>query len=150
MLRSNAAVSVLLGQRWRDMPAQEKSSYVIAARKIKEEFAIAHPEARSRGIRKGKRKMEGGARIARSLAPPSLHALALVGSRLNQQSTYSEEAEDREESEYSYHSQHSQVMGEVEEQQPERATPSLLDQLCTVAENEHTAAAQMLSALSAF
>jgi hypothetical protein len=146
MRRSNAAVSVLLGQCWRDMPAHEKSSYVIAARRIKEEFAAAYPEARSRGIRKGKRKTMGGARVSRTLAPPSLHALALVGSRLNQQSTYSQPEEEHEESEYSYHSHQSQqARGE-----PERSSPSLLDQLCTVAENEHTAAAQMLSALSAF
>lgn len=86
---SNAAVSVLLGQSWRDMSASEKAGYVACARKIKEDFAALHPEARSRGgSRKGKRKLEraeGGPRVAaRPFAPPSLNALALVGSRLNQ------------------------------------------------------------------
>lgn len=150
---SNAAVSVLLGQRWRDMPSGEKSSYVIAARKIKEEFVLAHPDAKSRGIRKPKRKMEGGLRIARNLAPPSLHALALVGSRLNQESWQSalgdapspeEEQSEHNFSEHSYNSQPSQPTV------PARVSPSLLDQLCTVAENEHTAAAHMLSALASF
>ena len=42
------------------------------------------------------------------------------------------------------------VAGEKRLSASERSSPSLLDQLCTVAENEHTAAAQMLSALSAF
>jgi len=126
------------------MPATEKTAYVMAARKIKEDFVAAHPDARSRGIRKGKRKSDGGARIARNLAPPSLHALALVGSRLNQER---QEPDERAESEYSFHSFHSNP---PETEHPERYTPSLLDQLCTVAENEHTAAAHMLSALASF
>merc|ERR1719174_3436675 len=33
---SNAAVSVLLGQRWREMLSAEKSGYVMAAKRIKE------------------------------------------------------------------------------------------------------------------
>merc|ERR1719440_215316 len=86
---SNAAVSVLLGQRWRDMHSSEKSGYVAAAKKIKEQFHADHPDAKTRCIsRKGKRKHESGAGgrgvVARNFNPPSLHALALVGSRLNQ------------------------------------------------------------------
>jgi len=131
---SNAAVSVLLGQSWRDMSTAEKASYVAVARKIKEDFVALHPDARSRGgSRKGKRKLDkvdGGPRVAiRNVAPPSLHALALVGSRLNQQ-----------------------PFRDLEDQPPQiqGLPPSLLDQLCTVAENEHRAAAHMLSSLSAF
>lgn len=135
---SNAAVSVLLGQSWREMHSSEKAAYVNAARKIKEEFALLHPEARTRGIRKGKRKhAEGGSRTARGIAPPSLHALALVGARLNQ--GFEEEGYNDDD--------------ELASASPSPAScepPSLLDQLCTVAENEHTAAAHMLSALSAF
>jgi len=136
---------VLLGQSWRDMSTAEKASYVAVARKIKEDFVALHPDARSRGgSRKGKRKLDkmegGGPRVAiRNIAPPSLHALALVGSRLNQQPF--RDLED----------QPPQIQGLPSSpctQQP--ASPSLLDQLCTVAENEHTAAAHMLSSLSAF
>ena len=141
--RSNAAVSVLLGQSWRDMSASQKASYVAVARKIKEDFVALHPDARSRGgSRKGKRKLEklesGGPRVAvRNVAPPSLHALALVGSRLNLQ----RDLED----------QPPQFLGAPSSPcQPQSSSPSLLDQLLTVAENEHTAAAQMLSALAAF
>jgi len=140
---SNAAVSVLLGQSWRDMSSVDKAGYVAVARKIKEEFVALHPDARSRGgSRKGKRKLdklEGGPRVAiRNIAPPSLHALALVGSRLNQQSGPFYDLED----------QPPQLLGLPS---PQRSTsPSLLDQLCTVAENEHTAAAHMLSSLGAF
>jgi len=147
---SNAAVSVLLGQRWRDMPTSEKASYVIAARKIKEEFVAAHPDARSRGIRKPKRKMEGGARMARTLGPPSLHALALVGSRLNQESFAREDAAESESSFVSHEQEHESSFQSQQRHPLDCNTPSLLDQLCTVAENEHTAAAQMLSALHAF
>jgi len=86
---SNAAVSVLLGQQWRDMHASQKSGYVNAARKIKEQFHIDHPDAKRHMVRKGKRKRESSAVggegiVARNLNPPSLQALALVGSRLNQ------------------------------------------------------------------
>ena len=93
-----------------------------------------HPDAqRSRGIRKAKRKsLSGAARIPHAVVPPSLHALALVGSRLNQQHIPEELPSPLQPSAYC--------------QQP----PSLLDQLCTVAENEHTAAAHMLSVLGAF
>jgi len=141
---SNAGVSVLLGQRWRDMPSAEKVSYVIAARKIKDDFVAAHPDAKSRGIRKLKRKTESSNRTAHTLTPPSLHALALVGSRLNQESDAHGDDEE-EESEYSYQSSQAPFQ---DHEQSNCATPSLLDQLCTVAENEHTAAAHMLSALS--
>lgn len=71
------------------MSTAEKASYVAVARKIKEDFVALHPDARSRGgSRKGKRKLEkveAGPRVAiRNVAPPSLHALAMIGSRLNQ------------------------------------------------------------------
>lgn len=125
------------------MSASQKASYVAVARKIKEDFVALHPDARSRGgSRKGKRKLEklesGGPRVAvRNVAPPSLHALALVGSRLNLQ----RDLED----------QPPQFLGAPSSPcQPQSSSPSLLDQLLTVAENEHTAAAQMLSALAAF
>ena len=86
----------------------------------------------------GKRKsLEGGSRAARNIHPPSLHALALVGSRLNQNIT---SAEPEETGHPHAHAASCHAP----------STPSLLDQLCTVAENEHTAAAQMLSELSAF
>lgn len=123
------------------MPATEKSSYVTAARKIKEEFAVAHPDApRSRGIRKAKRKAAANTIAGRTIAPPSLHTLALIGSRLNQEPWSAEEGEGSEQSFQSSFQSHA----------PESTAPSLLDQLCTVAESEHTAAAHMLSALSAF
>lgn len=113
------------------MPSGEKSKYVSAARMIKEEFVAAHPDAKSRGIRKNKRKsVDGTGRAPKNVVPPSLHALALVGSRLNQQPEETPPP----------------LQPSLYCQQP----PSLLDQLCTVAENEHTAAAHMLSALSAF
>jgi len=142
---SNAAVSVLLGQSWRDMSTAEKASYVAVARKIKEDFVALHPDARSRGgSRKGKRKlekMETGPRVAiRNVAPPSLHALAMIGSRLNQSAV--RDLED----------QPPQLQG-LPASSPctqQAASPSLLDQLCTVAENEHEAAAHMLSSLSGF
>ena len=86
---SNAAVSVLLGQRWREMHATEKSMYVAAARKIKEDFVVSNPDARRGAGRKNKRKLEPttspSSKVARNVTPPSLHALALVGSRLNQE-----------------------------------------------------------------
>mmetsp|Transcript_49856 Transcript_49856/g.99176 ORF Transcript_49856/g.99176 Transcript_49856/m.99176 type:complete len:228 (-) Transcript_49856:807-1490(-) len=141
---SNAAVSVLLGQSWRDMSTAEKASYVAVARKIKEDFVALHPDARSRGgSRKGKRKIdkiEGGPRVAiRNIAPPSLHALALVGSRLNQQGL-PRDLED----------QPPQIQGLPSSPCHHPASPSLLEQLCTIAENEQQAAAHMLSSLSAF
>lgn len=143
-IRSNSAVSVLLGERWRDMPYAEKSSYVIAARKIKEEFAAAHPDApRSRGVRKVKRKAADGLVLGRSITPPSLHTLALIGSRLNQQPLNTDELDGSEQSFQSSFQSH------APESISHSVAPSLLDQLCTVAENEHTAAAQMLSTLSA-
>ena len=134
------------------MHSSEKSGYVAAARRIKEDFHAAHPDARTRTIRKAKRKGDGAMRVARNIAPPSLHALALVGSRLNQSPTedihsYYDEDEDEDEdmrpapvAEYTFHRPPPmQVAGSL----------SLLEQLCTVAENEHTAAAHMLSALGA-
>ena len=54
--RSNAAVSVLLGQRWREMPTTEKAGFVSAAKRIKEDFHLQHPDAKTRCVqRKGKR-----------------------------------------------------------------------------------------------
>ena len=145
--RSNAAVSVLLGQRWRDMHSTEKACYVAAARKIKEDFVVTNPEARRGTGRKKRKQLDGahdrmGAKVPRSFAPPSLHALALVGSRLNQ--------EPHQPGAPSFgHPDHA---AEDSSQQPPLCAPSLslLDQLCTVAENEHNAAAQMLSSLAAF
>jgi hypothetical protein len=139
LLSSNAAVSVLLGQRWRDMQTAEKASYVAAARKIKDDFVRDHPDHR-RSVTRKKRKLErpdgGAGKLARNVAPPSLHALALVGSRLNQQ-PYADAA--------------SYPDGPPLHSPPAQCPqPSLLDTLCTVAENEHTAAAQMLSSLGSF
>ena len=42
--RTNAAVSVLLGQNWKALPATERAVYVEAAKKIKEDFKAEHPE----------------------------------------------------------------------------------------------------------
>lgn len=42
--RTNAAVSVLLGQNWKALPATERAVYVEAAKKIKENFKAEHPE----------------------------------------------------------------------------------------------------------
>jgi len=141
---SNAAVSVLLGQRWRDMAPTDKTCYVAAAKKIKDDFVASNPDAVRRGTsRKKKRKLEGGAaggpRVARNMTPPSLHALALVGSRLNQDPGGPE-----------YALAQPYAMPHTAKSEAPPASPSLLDQLCVVAENEHNAAAQMLSALSAF
>lgn len=54
--RTNAAVSVLLGERWKALPSSERAVYVEAAKKIKEDFKAEHPEcaipplARTRGV----------------------------------------------------------------------------------------------------
>lgn len=168
---SNAAVSVLLGQRWRDMHSSEKSGYVAAAKKIKEQFHADHPDAKTRCIsRKGKRKADGGfggggrGVVARNVGPPSLHALALVGSRLNQSphpaaaassspwhqssTTWSYGGDEGEDEGYD------EAEGEFSDGAADGADPyqggarqlTLLEQLCTVVETEHTAAAQALSA----
>ena len=42
--RTNATVSVLLGQNWKALPATERAVYVEAAKKIKEDFKAEHPE----------------------------------------------------------------------------------------------------------
>jgi len=146
---SNAAVSVLLGQRWREMHSSEKSGYVAAARRIKEDFHAAHPDARTRSIRKAKRKFDAGRVVARNLAPPSLHALALVGSRLN--SSPAEDEQYDEEDEYDEYEEDEAMAPAAEPvYRPHSAgSLSLLEQLCTVAENEHNAAAHMLSAMAA-
>jgi len=151
---SNAAVSVLLGQRWREMHSSEKSGYVAAARRIKEDFHAAHPDARTRTIRKANRKGDGAMRAARNIAPPSLHALALVGSRLNQSPTediqsYYDEDEDEVEDEDMRPAPVANVAFHRPPPMQVAGSLSLLEQLCTVAENEHTAAAHMLSALAA-
>jgi len=175
---SNAAVSILLGQRWRDMHSSEKSGYVAAARKIKEQFHADHPDAKTRCVsRKGKRKHEGVGSgrgvVARNFNPPSLHALALVGSRLNQSgvpssspyhrssvgssSTWSRTVADEDFDDDYYDDDDdqdddrrddgSEVTSAQEDAGGSRLT--LLEQLCTVAENEHTAAAEALSAFGA-
>jgi len=181
---SNAAVSILLGQRWRDMHSSEKSGYVAAARKIKEQFHADHPDAKTRCVsRKGKRKHESGAGgrgvVARNFNPPSLHALALVGSRLNQSvyppampssspyhrssagssSTWSRTAAENDDFDYDcdedlYDDERDDELGggaTSAKQAPGAGAHhlTLLEQLCTVAENEHTAAAEALSAFGA-
>jgi len=188
---SNAAVSVLLGQRWREMHSGEKSGYVSAAKRIKEDFHAQHPDAKTRCVsRKGKRaKLDhnGAGRIARSMTPPSLHALALVGSRLNiheigfpsaegkcdTASVYTQRAPssagapsrpayDDDDDDYDDDDSLDEGLAPAPSSEsplshsaasPASAgfgyQPSLLEQLCTVAENEHTAAAHMLSAFGA-
>ena len=167
------------------MHASEKSGYVSTARKIKEQFHVDHPDAKTRCVsRKGKRKADGGGGggrgvAQRSVAPPSLHALALVGSRLNQTShnpadssspyqrsttTWSsagrddDDDDDDDDDEYDYGQDESELTGGVTTQGPSTSTSAmsgaassltLLEQLCTVAENEHTAAAHALSAFGA-
>ena len=170
------------------MGAAEKSGYVTAAKRIKEDFHIQHPDAKTRCVqRKGKRAKHDHASAggARSETPPSLQALALVGSRLNQAihpppsgpsdfrrcdsaSTYSytqggggssydapsrrdyddddddEEYELRDGGESDY-----EAAAPSAEAPSSTHQPSLLEQLCTVTEAEHAAAAQMLSALGA-
>lgn len=172
---SNAAVSVLLGQRWREMHANEKASYVANARRIKEDFHIAHPEAKHRTIsRKGKRKRAdgggSGGKLARNMAPASLHALALVGSRLNQSpyDSYGEPSPGgapyrRPSVFYRPHAKYADYDDEFEDEHedaedddeatttasvPAPGGLSLLEQLCTVVESEHTATVQMLSTSS--
>jgi len=186
---SNAAVSVLLGQRWREMHSGEKSGYVTAARRIKEDFHAANPDAKTRCVsRKGKRKFDSaggpsGSRIARNVAPPSLHALALVGSRLNQAreqsyagkhvrprpaeassspfdddrrtSTFDEAAMEDDDDEYDNDDDDDECTSyaPTRSEAPSAAGDfhrplTALEQLCTVAENEHTAAAKMLSTLA--
>ena len=133
--------------------------------------------------RKGKRKHEGGGggggggrhAQARNFNPPSLHALALVGSRLNQSvcvpggssvspyhrssaassSAWSRTAADYDD-DYDYDDyEHGDQYDDDEvttthEQQGGGANQlTLLEQLCTVVENEHTAAAEALSAFGA-
>jgi hypothetical protein len=185
---SNAAVSVLLGQRWRDMHASQKAGYVAAARKIKEQFHVDHPDAKTRCVsRKGKRKHEGGGggggggggrhAQARNFNPPSLHALALVGSRLNQSSCvpgassvmsyhrssaasssawsrtagdYDDDDDDYENGDhYDEGDDESEVTTTHYQQGAGANQLTLLEQLCTVVENEHTAAAEALSAFGA-
>jgi len=186
---SNAAVSVLLGQVWREMSAHDKSGYVAAARKIKEQFHADHPDARTRCVsRKAKRKHDGAGgpsrrgvarpRLAAAAEPPSLHALALVGARLNQNAP-SESAQYQRSSTASTYSTYSRPSfdddddavadeqrdfgddDDEDDEDDERSSEhtigagvygggggslSLLEQLCTVAESEHTAAARALSA----
>lgn len=88
---TNAAVSVLLGQNWKALPATERAVYVEAAKKIKEDFKAEHPEYRyARSTRTKGKKRKGGDPSAEqagasSSAPPealSLHALALAGASL--------------------------------------------------------------------
>jgi len=174
---SNAAVSVLLGQRWRDMAANQKAGFVAAARKIKEQFHVDHPDAKTRCVsRKGKRKHEGGGggaggrhAQARNFNPPSLHALALVGSRLNQSgasssspyhrssagssTAWSRTAADCDDYDDDYEYDEGDDESEVTAHEDQRAGGAhqltLLEQLCTVVENEHTAAAEALSAFGA-
>jgi hypothetical protein len=187
---SNAAVSVLLGQRWREMLSAEKSGYVMAAKRIKEDFHAQHPDAKTRCVsRKAKRaKLDAAGRMGRSITPPSLQALALVGSRLNQTepqgAVYGHPGEHRCESASTYTQRSAfdapsrrsfdeeeydddddeDMRWEANFDEPRASAPSsdepqmrhtamaveyqptLLEQLCTVAENEHTAAAHMLSA----
>ena len=186
---SNAAVSVLLGQRWREMHAAEKSGYVMAAKRIKEDFHLQHPDAKTRCVsRKAKRaKLDAAGRMGRSITPPSLQALALVGSRLNQTeapgavyapaeqqcesaSTYTQRSafdapsrrsfdeddddDDDDDEDMRWEANFDEPRASAPcSDEPMRHTamaveyqPTLLEQLCTVAENEHTAAARMLSA----
>lgn len=93
---TNAAVSVLLGERWKALPLAERAVYVESARKIKDEFKLEHPEYRyARSTRTKKRKQQQSAAIAQAAAamhavpsrepdtaPMSLHALALAGASL--------------------------------------------------------------------
>ena len=72
----------------------------------------------------------------------TLHALALVGSRLNQ--------EPHQSGAPSFGPPDYAAEGASLQGQLCAPSLSLLDQLCTVAENEHNAAAQMLSSLAAF
>lgn len=186
---SNAAVSVLLGQRWREMLPNEKSAFVAAAKRIKEEFHAQNPDAKTRCVKRagGKRaKLDGAGRFAvprpNNSSPPSLQALALVGSRLNQSaygeggarcdsaSTYTQGAPSFDApSRRSYDEEEEDDYDDDDDDEPELrwesstapapaseappaiqiGGPSLLEQLCTVAETEHTAAAQMLSAFGA-
>jgi len=185
---SNAAVSVLLGQRWREMHSGEKSGYVSAAKRIKEDFHAQHPDAKTRCVsRKGKRaKLEhpGAGRAAQRMQPPSLHALALVGSRLNvnelglasesgrcesasvatqrapssacvssRRSYEYEDDDDADSLDEGYapapSSDEPVTHGAGAPSSAFAYQPTLLEQLCTVAENEHTAAAHMLSAFGA-
>lgn len=163
---------MLLGQRWREMHASEKTGYVSAARKIKEEFHAAHPDAKTRCVsRKGKRKPQHDApRDAKrpTSGVPSLHALALVGSRLNDPQpsgarSWAPGAEDYNPQVPSAASSSARFLDDDEDDLDEELDTmaagtsessgsgglTLLEQLCTVAENEHTAAAQALSAFAA-
>lgn len=129
--------------------------YVAAARKIKEDFVVSNPDARRGAGRKNKRKLEPttspSSKVARNVTPPSLHALALVGSRLNQEPMGNATDDEVPQPPAACPEPHPQTHTAPTSAGPScTPSPSLLDQLCTVAENEHTAAAQMLSALSAF
>lgn len=88
---TNAAVSVLLGERWKSLPAAERTVYVESARKIKDDFKAEHPEyryARSTRNKGKKRKLE-----ERGMTPPlSLQALALAGASLACQSPLADAA----------------------------------------------------------
>lgn len=88
---TNAAVSVLLGERWKALPAAERAVYVEAAKKIKEDFKLEHPEyryARTSRAAKGKKRKQDAMPISQPPPPPplsealSLHALALAGASL--------------------------------------------------------------------
>jgi hypothetical protein len=205
------------------MSAHEKSGFTAAAKKIKEDFHIQHPDAKTRCVsRKAKRAKldhQGNRLLPTGRDPPSLHALALVGSRLNHPpkmnygspsgrggntrcdsaSTYTqgapsifasrsfdrytydddeyEESDDEmmHENEGGHYSggsggnsnmmmprfgrEEAEEDDEYDDEAYEAAEgapsceapntngqPTLLEQLCSVAEQEHTAAAQMLSA----
>ena len=64
---TNAAISVMLGEQWKALPAARRARYVEEARRIKEEFQAANPEYRyARVTRKGKkRKAEAEAELRR-------------------------------------------------------------------------------------
>jgi len=92
---TNAAVSVLLGEQWKALPLAERAVYVEAAKKIKEDFKLEHPEyryARTTRTKGKKRKQELEAQLLFGVPPPggvkrepaslSLHALALAGATL--------------------------------------------------------------------
>lgn len=86
---TNAAVSVLLGERWKALPSSERAVYVEAAKKIKEDFKAEHPEyryartTRTKG-KKRKQELQHEQQATGSGGPEalSLHALALAGASL--------------------------------------------------------------------
>lgn len=177
---SNAQVSTLLGQSWRDMPANLKAPYVSAAKKIKEDFHLAHPDAKTRCVSRKKRKLDAANSAAnRGRAQPSdsgdghhatsstshdrVHYYPMYAQNFNPQAHYRGSAAsassfgrrsddyDDEDDDDAYEEDGYDEEGEGGRQHGgEEAAPyqmSLLETLCTVAENEHTAAAQVLSAL---